>query len=220
MESKTNNKSSTKAGTSAVSYAPSRGEKDKHAKLVDSGFEWGSAIIKAVIAIIVFVLILIYVITPVSVNGISMQPTLHTGDVMLVYKWPQTWAKLTRTQYIPSRTNIIIIAKNSVSGEELVKRVIALPGERVNIANSQLTVYGQNDPAGFNPDNAPCCTKLLEPIGTFSTTVADGQVFAMGDNRNPGASIDSRSSIGNIDSNQIVGKVVVRIYPFSQIKFF
>jgi len=220
MESKTDNKSSTKTGTSAVSHAPNRGEKDKHTKLIDSGFEWGPAIIKAVIVVVVFILILIYVITPVSVNGISMQPTLRTGNIMLVYKWPQTWAKLTHTQYIPGRTNIIIIAKNSVSGEELIKRVIALPGERVNIANNQLTVYNQNDPMGFNPDNASCCTKLLEPIGTFSTTVADGQVFAMGDNRNPGASIDSRSSIGNIDSNQIIGKVVMRIYPFNQIKFF
>jgi signal peptidase I len=168
----------------------------------------------------VFVLTLIYVITPIEVNGISMQPTLHTGNIMLVYKWPQTWAHLTRTQYIPNRTNIIIIAKNSVSQEQLIKRVIALPGETVNIANNSLTVYNQNNLNGFNPDNAACCKNLLEPIGTFSTVVPNGQVFAMGDNRNPGASIDSRSSVGNIESNQIVGKVVMRIYPFNKIKFF
>ena len=203
-----------------ISYAPVKGEKDKRNKLKDSGFEWISAIVKAVIVIIVFVLTLIYVITPIEVNGISMQPTLHTGNIMLVYKWPQTWAHLTRTQYIPNRTNIIIIAKNSVSQEQLIKRVIALPGETVNIANNSLTVYNQNNLNGFNPDNAACCKNLLEPIGTFSTVVPNGQVFAMGDNRNPGASIDSRSSVGNIESNQIVGKVVMRIYPFNKIKFF
>jgi signal peptidase I len=225
MESKTNNRqneNSTKALQSipAVSYAPEHGQENELTKLVDEGFEWGSAIIKAIIVILVFTLTLIYVITPISVNGISMQPTLHTGNVMLVYKWPQTWAKLTGTQYIPSRTSVIIIAKNSVSNEQLIKRVIALPGERVNISNEILTVYNQNNPGGFDPDNSPCCSRLLEPIGNFSTTVPDGQVFAMGDNRNPGASIDSRSSIGNIQSNQIIGKVVMRIYPFNQIKFF
>jgi signal peptidase I len=160
------------------------------------------------------------VITPIEVNGISMQPTLHTGDVMLVYKWPQTWAHLTHTQYIPNRTNIIIIAKNPVSQEQLIKRVIALPGETVNISNNNLTVYNQNNPNGFNPDRAACCKNLLEPVGIFSTTVPNGQVFAMGDNRNPGASIDSRSSVGNIESSQIVGRVVMRVYPFSKIKFF
>ncbi len=203
-----------------VRHAPRRGEKDKRTKIVDSSFEWGTAIIKAIVAIVVFTLTLIYVITPISVSGISMEPTLHTGNIMLVYKWPQTWARLTGTQYIPARTNIIIIAKNSVSGEQLIKRVIALPRERVNIANNNLTVYSQNNPQGINPDNAPCCKNLLEPTGTFSTIVPNGQIFAMGDNRNPGASIDSRSSIGNIESSQIVGRVVMRIYPFNQIKIF
>ena len=229
MESNTNNKQTESSNSnqtqvtpisSIISYAPKKGTKDKHTKLVDSGFEWGSAIIKAIVVIIIFSLALIYVITPISVSGISMQPTLHTGNIMLVYKWPQTWARLTHTQYIPNRTNIIIIAKNSISGEQLIKRVIALPGERVNIVDNNLTVYNQDNPQGFNPDNAPCCIKLLEPFGTFSTIVPDGQIFAMGDNRNPGASIDSRSSVGNVQSSQIIGKVVMRLYPFNQIKVF
>jgi signal peptidase I len=206
--------------TPVVNYAPTRGIKDQRTKIIDSGFEWGSAIIKAVIVVILFILTLIYVITPIQIQGISMQPTFHTGDIVLVYKWPQTWAKLTSSQYIPSRTNVVIIAKNHVSEEELIKRVIGLPGERVVIANNSLTIYNSNNLNGFNPDNAPCCHNLLEPIGTFKTLVPDGQVFAMGDNRNPGASIDSRSSVGNIDSGEIIGKVVLRIYPFNKIKLF
>ncbi|HUY53434.1 MAG TPA: signal peptidase I [Candidatus Dormibacteraeota bacterium] len=206
--------------TPVVRHAPSRGEKDKRTKIVDSSFEWGTAIIRAIIVIIVFTLTLIYVVTPISVSGISMEPTLHTGNIMLVYKWPQTWARLTGSQYIPARTNIVIVAKNSVSEEQLIKRVIALPREQVNIANNNLTVYNQDRPQGFNPDNAPCCKNLLEPTGTFWTIVPNGQIFAMGDNRNPGASIDSRSSIGNIKSSQIVGKVIMRVYPFNQIKIF
>jgi len=147
-------------GPATVSIAPKHGVEVGITKLVNEGFQWGSAIIKAVIVIAVFTLTLIYVITPISVSGISMQPTLHTGNVMLVYKWPQTWARLTGTQYIPSRTNIIIIAKNPVSNEQLIKRVIALPGEKVIIDNNYLTIYNQNNPQGLNPDNARQCTVL------------------------------------------------------------
>jgi signal peptidase I len=205
---------------STVNYAPIHAEESELQKIIGQGFKWGPSITKAIIVIVIFALTLIYVITPIPVNGISMQPTLHTGDVMLVFKWPETWARLTGGQYIPSRTSVIIIAKNSVSNEELIKRVIALPTEKVVIANNELNVFNQNSPNGFNPDNAPCCRNLLEPVGTFSTIVPNGEIFALGDNRNPGASIDSRSSVGNIQSNQIIGKVVMRIYPFTKIKFF
>jgi signal peptidase I len=205
---------------SKVTHAPVHAEIDSRTKIRRERFEWIRSITVAVVVVVVFVLTLTYVITPMSVNGISMQPTLKTGNIMLVYEWPKTWARLTGTQYIPNRTNIIIIAKNQLSGEQLIKRVIGLPGETVNISNNRLIVYNQNNPNGFNPDNAACCKNLLEPIGSFITRVPDGQVFAMGDNRNPGASIDSRSSVGNIPSSQIVGKVVMRIYPFNQIKFF
>ncbi|HUC78873.1 MAG TPA: signal peptidase I [Candidatus Saccharimonadales bacterium] len=212
--------SQSSAQNTRVTNAPIRGELDKKSQLARKRFEWLRAIICAIFAVIIFVLILNYVITPISVKGISMQPTLRTGNIMLVYKWPETWARITGTQYIPNRSNVVIIAKNSVSQEQLIKRVIGLPGETISISNNRLTVYNQNNPAGFNPDSASCCRNLLEPIGTFTTTVPDGQVFALGDNRNPGASIDSRSSIGNIGSSQIVGKVVMRIYPLNEIKFF
>lgn len=206
--------------TPIVNYAPKNANRNRNKDNVDKVSSWVPLMIKAVIAVVLFTLVLTYVITPIPVSGISMQPTLHNGDVMLVFKWPQTWARLTGTQYIPSRTNIVIIAKNSVSNEELIKRVIALPGEKVVISNNNLTVYNQNYPNGFDPNNAKCCRNLLQPSGTFSTVVPNGEIFAMGDNRNPGASIDSRSSIGNIQSNQIVGKVLMRIYPFDKIKFF
>jgi len=205
---------------SMVLNAPVQAEHSEVVVRAENRRSWFKAIVGAVATLIFFILILTYVISPTEVNGISMQPTLKTGNIMLVFKWPQTWARLTGSQYIPSRTSVVIIAKNSVSEEQLIKRVIALPGETVNITNNRMTVYNQNNPGGFNPDNAACCKNLLEPIGTFTTNVPDGQVFAMGDNRNPGASIDSRSSVGNIQSSQIIGKVVMRIYPFNEIKFF
>ena len=164
--------------------------------------------------IVIFVLLLIFVIQPFEVDGISMQPTLHTGNILLVWKFPQSWAELTNSQYIPNRGNIVIIKKSPILGEQLVKRVIGLPGDKVVIANNQVNIYNYANPSGFNPDAAPFGKDLQPTIGNFNTTVGSGQIFVMGDNRTIGASIDSRSSLGNVPSGNIIGQVVLRIYPF------
>ena len=54
----------------------------------------------------------------------------------------------------------------------------------------------------------------------YGSSVNPGQIFVMGDNRVPGASIDSRSSLGNIPSKDIVGQVLIRIWPLNKIKLF
>jgi signal peptidase I len=161
-----------------------------------------------------------FVVSPFAVDGVSMQPTFHTGDIVLVWRLPQTWASITNTEYIPSRSNVIILNKTAVSGEVLIKRVIGLPADHIVIGNNKLTVYNSTFTAGFNPDNAAYGKNLLPPLGNYDETVAAGQVFAMGDNRNPGASIDSRSNIGAVSTKIIAGKVLLRIYPFNKITLF
>jgi signal peptidase I len=165
-------------------------------------------------------LILTYVVGFTVVNGISMQPTLYTGNVLVVWKLPQTWAKITSNQYIPKRSNVVIVDDTNNSGEQFVKRVIGLPNDRIYIAGGVVTVYDNKTPKGFDPDNAPYGKDLIPTEGSFSGQVGVGQIFVMGDNRAAGASIDSRSSLGNIPSGNIVGQVVLRVYPFNKIKIF
>ncbi|HUD05756.1 MAG TPA: signal peptidase I [Candidatus Saccharimonadales bacterium] len=175
-----------------------------------------------ILAVVIASLLFIntYIAQLFIVNGISMQPTFHTGDVVLVWKAPQTWAKLTGAEYVPKRGSVVIIQGNNVAHEQLIKRVIALPDERVDIANNNITVYSNQYPKGIDPDAAPFAKDLLPPVGTFSTQVEVGQIFVMGDNRNPGASIDSRSSLGNVPTNIVIGQVVVKLLPLSDIKVF
>lgn len=165
------------------------------------------------------ILIIIYdfIAQPFVVNGISMQPTFHTGNVVLVWKFPQTWAKLTGGEYIPKRGNVVVIGPYNIEQEQLIKRVIALPGERVDISNNNLVIYNQSNPMGLNLDNTAFDKALMPPVGNFMTQVGLGQIFVLGDNRSPGGSIDSRSSLGNIPSNIIVGQVVLKIFPFTEI---
>ncbi len=177
----------------------------------------------SVIALAAIFLVLTWVITPIQVNGISMQPTFHTGDFVLVYKWPQTWAQITHTQYIPERGQVVIINDTNNSGEEFIKRVIGLPDDSVTVKNGIVNIQNPEHQNGFNPDKTYPYGKTLslyQPDMNFSGNINNGEIFVMGDNRLPGASIDSRSSIGNIPSSYIVGRVLVKVWPLSQLKLF
>ncbi|HEY4963746.1 MAG TPA: signal peptidase I [Candidatus Saccharimonadales bacterium] len=164
-------------------------------------------------------LTLSYIITPTLVNGISMQPTFYTGNVVLVWEFPETWAKITNSEYIPNRGNIVIIKQTPVSGEDLIKRVVGLPNETINISNNVVTIYNPTHPNGFNPDSL-YFKQAPQTAGLVNTQIGAGKVFVMGDNRLPGASIDSRSSIGPVSSGDIEGRVILRIYPFNQMTLF
>ena len=157
-----------------------------------------------------------YVAGITVVDGISMRPTLKTGDVLVVWKLPKTIASITGSQYLPKRSHVVIVTEPNDPKVQLVKRVIAIPDERVDVKNQKLIVYNQDNPQGFFPDDKPY-GKNLKPIPSeFQVNVDAGQVFVMGDNRESGGSIDSRSSVGAIPSKHIVGEVWIRVYPFSR----
>ncbi len=106
------------------------------------------------------------------------------------------------------------------SEEQLIKRVIGLPGDRVVVSDGTITVFNKSDPDGFQPDDAPYGKNLPETAGNVDVSVGEGEIFVSGDNRIPGASLDSRSSLGNIDLGLVVGKLVLRLFPFQSFETF
>jgi len=160
----------------------------------------------------------IWVMQPYFVDGESMMPTLNTRDTLLVNKFPQTWASITNSRYIPSRYDVVIVINPQKPEERYVKRVIGLPGERVVLKNGVIKVYNERTPKGEDVTLPPCCQDLEPTSGGVDTVVREGHIFVVGDNRTPGGSIDSRASLGQIPSRNIVGQAVVRITPVSQIK--
>ena len=162
-----------------------------------------------------------------QVDGPSMQNTLQNGDRLIVWKLPRTWARITGHQYVPGRGDIVIVSQSGLSNygdtqdtKQLVKRVIGLPGDHIVIKNNAITVYNQAHPNGFNPDTTlpygehgaiPNTTNNLDVI------LSKNQLFICGDNR-PN-SLDSRI-FGPIEANQVIGKLVARIFPVSSAKRF
>ena len=149
----------------------------------------------------VAVLIATLVLPVLQIEGTSMEPTLTNGDIVLL-------AKTTRFE----RGDLCAFTWNN---KLLVKRVIALPGDWIEI-DTDGTLYLNGD-------------KLDEPyvehkaLGEcdlqFPFQVPPEQYFVIGDMRE--SSVDSRNTvIGCISKDQIVGKVFFRIWPFKKIRFF
>lgn len=152
-----------------------------------------------VIIILIIILLKMYVISPIRVNGISMDPTLENGDIMILNKIGYRITKI-------KRFDIVVI---KYKDELLIKRVIGLPGEKIKYVNNTLYVNGKKLDEEF--DKTYTYNFSLKEIG--STTVPDDSYFVLGDNRE--VSKDSRS-IGFIDRENIVGKSSLTLFPFNR----
>jgi signal peptidase I len=158
-----------------------------------------------------------------SVTGPSMEMTLYTGDRLIANRLPKTGALITGRDWVPPRGEVVVLQNplyiQAQPDQYLVKRVIGLPGERVVVANGVVTVYNDENPSGFNPDES-LEGPQVPTSGHVDTQVPDGEVFVIGDNRIGNASFDSRSGLGTIPLDNLQGSVFVRIYPFDQMRFF
>jgi signal peptidase I len=176
------------------------------------------------IALGVAALIIFFVFRSYQVDGPSMKNTLQNEDKLIIWKVPRTWASITHHRYIPKRGDIIVFSQSGLSEfgqtdkKQLIKRVVALPGERVTIQDGHYLVYNKENPKGFDPNQSLELTQAIAPTtGTVDVTVQKGQLFVSGDNRPD--SLDSRS-FGPIDANQVIGKLVLRVFPINQAKVF
>lgn len=150
----------------------------------------------------IILLILMLVFRVVVVSGSSMLPTLVSGDRLLLLSTP--------LYHTPSYGDIIVASKDSFEdGEPIIKRVIAVEGQTVDIDFSTGTVY--IDGVALNEPYINNLTTLSEGVN-FPLVVEDGCVFVLGDNR--GRSQDSRSPlIGQIDKREILGKAFFLFLP-------
>ena len=162
-----------------------------------------SLLIDIVIAIGI-VLIVTSIIKPTIVRGHSMDDTLHDGNYLILNK-------LAYKNDSPEYGDIIVFPSDFDGREKLlIKRVIGVGGDQIIIDGK--TVYRN----GTRLDEPYLQKDTVGDMGRNEWTVPKGSVFAMGDNRDN--SSDSRlESVGFIDEDIIIGKVVVRLFPFNQI---
>jgi signal peptidase I len=185
-----------------------------------------STVIVLLLAPVIALFLTAFVFQSYQVDGPSMETTLSNNDRLIVWKVPKTWARLTGNVYIPNRGDVIIFTNTALANygqdpsKQLIKRVIGLPGERVTISNGIVTIYNDEHPDGFQPDDTLPYGKMAnipETPGDVDTVVPNNEVFVLGDNR-PN-SLDS-SEFLSVDAHAIIGKLVLRVLPANNVKAF
>lgn len=139
-----------------------------------------------------------------TVDGPSMEDTLHNGESLLV----------SRAFYTPEPGDVIVLHQPTENyPNPIVKRVIAVGGQTVDIDFNSWTVTV--DGVKIEEDYIKLTNdQRITSNLTYPLYVPEGYIFVMGDNRNHSA--DSRlAEIGLIDTRSVLGKVIFRIFPFS-----
>lgn len=179
-----------------------------------------STILILILAPLVAILLTTFVFQSYEVDGPSMEPTLQDGNRLIVWKMPRTISRITNNSYIPARGEIVVFSQPSdtpdAPDKQLIKRVIATPGERIVVRDNRITIYNRGNPGGFDPDKV-MADQLPPTDGNIDLTVPDDHVFVAGDNRTN--SLDSRA-FGVVPADHILGNLTLRIFPFNQLKTF
>jgi len=161
-------------------------------------YEWVQALVCSVLGV---VLLFTFVVRLIGVDGRSMVPTLQNGDRLFVV------TSLLYDNY--QHGDIVVLRKDTFLEEPIVKRVIAVGGQTVDIDFDTGSVYVDDELLKEDYINE---LTFLEEGTEFPLTVPEGSIFVMGDNRNH--SSDSRDSrLGTVDSRYVIGKAVLLAFP-------
>jgi signal peptidase I len=164
-------------------------------------YSWIKTIVFAIVLAVVF---RTYIFSPAYAMSVSMEPTLHEGQILIISK----------VNYLvgePKRGDIVVIdsEQDKLEHLNLIKRVVGLPGETVEIKDNKVYI----DEKVLEPDFTLSPTP---DFGFVKTTIPEGKYMVMGDNREN--SRDSRfKSVGFIDRDYLEGKAVFRLWPLNKI---
>jgi signal peptidase I len=176
----------------------------------ESPFSWRAIleIVQALaLAVVISVVLNLFVVQVTEVRQQSMKPTLEQNDRVLVSKLDYRFG--------PPQSGDMIVFTPPIPDPSIpyVKRVIAVGGDVIDLRNGNVFVNGQQ----LDIPEAHGATQPQAPQIVYPYTVPDGQIFAMGDNRT--FSSDSRT-FGPVPVGNIIGKVILRFWPFDRAVFF
>jgi len=165
-----------------------------------------SSLLRELAEVVVLAVILYFGISfavqTVHVEGLSMFATLDDNDYLIA-------DKIAYRLHAPQRGDIIILRPPTDDSKDFIKRVIALPGERLLIRDGQVLINGHRLNEAYLPENWTTQANWGAPDGVV---MPPNQYFVMGDNRN--RSQDSRT-FGPIGRDRIDGRAWFRIWPLN-----
>lgn len=145
-----------------------------------------------------------FLFKPFYVKGQSMEPTFHEHEYLII-------DELTYRFRPPDRGEVVVFKAPVNEKDYYLKRVIALPGERVKVENNRVIIYNELNPQGVVVEEE----YLHEATpGVVSWTLGEDEYFVMGDNRDE--SFDSRR-FGPVERRDIIGRTWLRGWPPSRL---
>ncbi|MEX0621716.1 MAG: signal peptidase I [Candidatus Woykebacteria bacterium] len=164
-----------------------------------------------VVAAAIFVVVYLFLLQPHQVKGASMEPTFHDSEYILTDKVSYRFSQ-------PQRGDVVIFKAPTNPDVDFIKRIVALPGERLEIKNSTIIIYNDENPRGFTLSEP---YEIMEPIvgGSYLREgkiieIPENSYFVFGDNRTH--SFDSREW-GPLTKDKIIGKAWIRYWPITKI---
>lgn len=185
-------------------------EKEKNRSFLTDLKDFSFDTIKiVVISLIIIIGIRSFVMQPFFVNGQSMEPNFHDGDYLIVneigYKFDD-----------PRRGDVIVFHYPNDPRQFFIKRIIGLPGEKIEIKNNEIVIYNKEHPDGFSLAEF-YIPKSAVISKNHSKELKNDEYYVLGDNRI--ASSDSRVW-GVLEKHHIVGKAWIRAWPFNDFSVF
>lgn len=169
-----------------------------------------SLIVYTVLAIGAALFIRYFIAAPYIVQGASMEPTFYDYHYLII-------DKVSYRLDDPERGDVVVLDLPQDTSRALIKRVIGLPGETVSIQNSRVLIKNAEHPDGFYLEEPYVATDAIGGPTGMTVTLGEDQFFVLGDNRR--VSSDSRSW-GTLPREDIEGRVLLRLYPLTQIELF
>lgn len=159
-----------------------------------------------IIAAVIVLPIRYFLFQPFIVKGDSMVPNFHSGDYLIVDEISYRFSQ-------PRRGDVVVLKYPLDASQRFIKRIVGLPGETIDIKNGKVTIAKNGESVVLVESYLP---SALLTDGTVHLALADDHYFVMGDNRP--FSFDSRRW-GVLPKEDIIGRTLIRIYPFSTISF-
>lgn len=180
-----------------------------------------------ILAFIIIVPIRIFLFQPFFVQGASMHPNFEDSEYLIINElgYKQTEVGLGGVEFFTvkpfkelERGDVIVFRYPKNPKQYFIKRVIGLPGEKIAIKNGQVIIYNKEHPGGLTLDE----NEYIPDVRTnaersIEMQLKDDEYFTLGDNRS--ASHDSRSW-GPLNKDKVVGKVLLRIWPFGRAEIY
>ena len=169
----------------------------------------GELIHVVIISLAIIVPIRYFLIQPFYVKGASMEPNFYDHEYLIIDEISYRFDG-------PERDDIVVFRYPNDPRQFFIKRIIALPGERIKVSGGQITLYDADHPEGRMLDESPYLGQVFTS-GEKDISLSGDEYFLMGDNR--AASLDSRI-FGPVPRSFIVGRVWFRGWPPEKMHFF